>query len=50
MTARNEVSLKIKEETKNRLLSLFSKDKKAYTEILKKMIVQAMIKLMEKDI
>jgi len=50
MTARHEITMKIREETKTRLIELFQKDRKAYTDLLKKMIVQAMIKLMEKDI
>jgi V-type H+-transporting ATPase subunit E len=50
MTARHEVTMKIREETRQKLTEKFQKDKREYADLLKKMIVQGMIKLMEKDI
>jgi len=50
MNARHEVTMKIKEDAKQQLIQKLSSDKQLYKELLKKMIVQGMIKLMEKEL
>jgi len=50
MNARNVVSLKIRDETQQQLIELFNKDRNIYKDLVKKMICQGLIKLMEKEV
>jgi V-type H+-transporting ATPase subunit E len=50
MVAREELVQKVKEQTKTKLTQVATKDANAYSELLKKLIVQTLIKLNESKV